>query len=149
MSLTDTKRGELIRDRINANRKFREILLESLDRSREFLSKDNPFLLSLGSLKGGSSEEATIKMTYEDEAYLKKATVAERFDNKWIFKFYNLLTLGTLLRANEYELEQMERRGEDNKEAKDILLKEQKFAEELLKERAEELEKILTIQLSQ
>ena len=106
------------------------------------MAKNNPFLLALDAFTGRQDDyDAAVKMTYEDENYSKKnATVAEKFDNEWIKKFYKMLSFGLLTRANETELFKMKKTKEENKEKEKALSTEFNAAEKKLHVLSDELE---------
>mgnify|MGYP000686005757 CR=1 FL=1 len=72
--------------------------------------------------------------------YHKTATIAEKFDNGLVSKFYKLLSYGMLIRANEYELEKMQGKGEEEQEKAAALKKAFEIAEKEHRELAEYLE---------
>ena len=76
-----------------------------------------------------------------DPEFAKTATVAEEFDNLLMSRFYKSLSYGMLIRANEYELEAMEKAGEVNPEKKAALEKARDIAIVHHKELTDLLEK--------
>ena len=100
-----------------ADRFIKNILKET----KQYLGEKNPFKLALEAFTDSDdSNEATRKMVEEDPDFAKMATVAEKFDNLLVSKFYKMLSLGLLVRAHEMELEKMEENKEDNSEKKSI-----------------------------
>ena len=72
--------------------------------------------------------------------FAKTATVAEEFDNLLMSRFYKSLSYGMLIRANEYELEALERSGEVNAEKEAALKKARDIAIAHHKELTDQLE---------
>lgn len=64
--------------------------------------------------------------------YAKPVTVAEKFDNLQIAKFYRSLVFGLLRRANERELARMKAAGESNNEKQQVLERAARDASEAL-----------------
>lgn len=147
-NLTDSIRGDIVKENILEQKQSNSLILESLKKSERYMQKDNPFLLALKAFSENRDDlDAEMKMADSDPKYRKKATVAEVFDNCLISRFYKLLSYGMLIRANEYELENLKNPNEGNKEKYDVLNSEKQFAEKLLKEKSEELEKDLTYEV--
>ena len=142
LSDSGENRGEIVRKSLEQNRKSETFILDSLKKTRKYMAKNNPFLLALDAFTGRQDDyEAAVKMTYEDENYSKKnATVAEKFDNEWIKKFYKMLSFGLLTRANETELFKMKKTKEENKEKEKALSNEFNAAEKKLQVLSDELE---------
>ena len=106
-SASDVLRRDAVLEKCRWSLRTNQTIRDILEISREYLSEDNPFLLALDSLGGDDVILAEQKMAETDPAYAKTATVAEAFDNRLIARFYKLLSYGMLVRANEYELEQI------------------------------------------
>ncbi len=80
-------------------------------------------------------------MIEEDPNFAKMATVAEKFDNLLISRFYKTLSLGLLVRAHEVELEKMEETKENNPEKKEALEEAYNVSLDRLKSLSEVLER--------
>lgn len=131
-------------DWADAGSKF---IVDTLQLSKQYMDKENPFLLALIAFTETSSSDATRKMIKADPEYQKKATVAEEFDNLLVSKFYKMLSFGMLVRANESELEKMEKSGEVNPEKKVALQKAFELGVAKHKELSEELEEKIHYQV--
>jgi hypothetical protein len=97
--------------------------------SLEVVNAENPFRLALTAFTKEEGKEATRKMIQENPDYQRLATVAEKFDNLLIRKFYKLLSFGMLMRMNESELLDMEKKCETNDTKTDTLKKAMAEAE--------------------
>lgn len=120
------------------NRKIKELL----DKVRKYLHKDNPFLMALDSFGGEEEILAEMRMAESESGYDREATVAEKFDNQMISKFYMLLSYGMLVRAVESELEADQEREQD-KGAREILEETFLQAKKCHRELADTLEKAI------
>ena len=96
--------------RKESDRRVKDILAISKD----YLDQENPFLLALEAFTADNGDDATRKMIESSPEFAKTATVAEKFDNLLLGKFYQALCYGMLVRANETELQAMQARGEVN-----------------------------------
>ena len=105
------------------------------------MDKENPFKLALEAFTENKSAEATRNMIKSNPDFAKTATVAEKFDNLLIKKFYKLLQYGMLIRANELELERMKKNGEANPEKEAALTAAAAAAEAEHKKLSDYLEK--------
>jgi len=105
------------------------------------MADNNPFKLALEAFTNGGSNDATRKMVEGDPNFAKMATVAEKFDNLLVAKFYKMLSLGLLVRAHEMEIEKMEANKEDNPNKKEALQEAFNISLERLKNLSEVLEK--------
>lgn len=129
------QKGALYKAMILDRQKIEKFITASLEQSAHLMAKDNPFLLALKAFTGRQEEdEAAIKMADTDPNYQINATVGEAFDMQWIAKFYNLLLIGLVLRANETELANC------SEEAKKIFTTERDKGLVYLKEQTEYLE---------
>lgn len=114
---------------------------ETMTLSSQYMDAENPFLLALQAFTKEGSNDATRKMVEENPDFQKMATVAEKFDNLLVSRFYKLLSYGMLVRANESELEKMDASGEENPEKRAALQKAFDIAVKAHKELADQLEK--------
>lgn len=115
---------------------------ETMDLTKKYLAKDNPFLLALEAFHGeSSSDDATMNMIETNPDFAKKATVAEEFDNLMMSKFYMSLSYGMLIRMNEYELAKMDEKKEENAEKRAALENAIEIATKKHKELTDRLEK--------
>ncbi len=96
-----------------------------LEASHEYLSRDNHFLLAVEAFSRHTEEDtgAERKRLDADPKYDKPATVAEKFDNLLVSKFYKAIVYAMLLRANESELALMLKKGEDDLKKREALEK--------------------------
>ena len=140
LSNSGYNRGEIVRKSMMDLRENEKKIYASLRRTDTYMSKDNPFLVALNAFESKEDNyQAKLKMTYEDPEYAEEnATVAEKFDNEWVAKFYQMLSIGLVIRANEFEMEKLDR----NKEADLYKIFEAEYQEgiELLKKKSDELE---------
>jgi ABC-type oligopeptide transport system ATPase subunit len=81
-----------------------------------------------------------------NEEFQRNATVAEKFDNLYISKFYKLLSYGLLVRASELELEKIDKSEKQTEKYKKL---EEAFetAKKALKDLSENLEKEINYQV--
>lgn len=140
MSPSDILRKDAVLEKLEWNEKSNRFIRETLDISRRYMEEENPFLLALCAFTEDDSGEATKRMVEENPEYHKTATIAEKFDNGLVSKFYKLLSYGMLIRANEYELEKMQGKGEEEQEKAAALKKAFEIAEKEHRELAEYLE---------
>lgn len=140
MGESDVLRKDAVLEKLEWNEKTNRFIKDTLALSKSYMDAENPFLLALIAFTENESGEATKKMVRENPEYHKKATVAEKFDNGLVSKFYKLLSYGMLIRANEYELEKMKEEKQENKEKEAALQKAFAIAEKEHKELAEYLE---------
>ncbi len=144
---SDIKRGDAILQKLDWTDESNKFILDTLDISKVYMQPENPFLLALIAFTEGATSEATRKMVAEDPAYQKLATVAEKFDNLQISKFYKLLSYGMLVRANEQEMARMKEAGEENAEKAEALKKAFLAAEKAHKALAQELEESIVYEV--
>ncbi|QUO30857.1 hypothetical protein KFE17_07975 [Faecalicatena sp. Marseille-Q4148] len=147
MSESDILRKDVVLEKLEWNEKSNQYITDTLKISQKYMDSENPFLLALLAFSENDSGEATKRMIEENPEYHKMATVAEKFDNQLISKFYKLLSYGMLVRANESELDKMRKLGECDKEKESALLKAFAIAEEEHKKLAEQLEKEITYEV--
>ncbi|XCP85666.1 M14 family zinc carboxypeptidase [Roseburia hominis] len=147
LSESDVSRKDVVLEKLIWGEESNKFVRSTLDISRQYMDKENPFLLALNAFSEGSELEATKKMIEENEEYHKTATVAEKFDNQLISKFYKLLSYGMLIRANESELEAMKEKGEQNEEKEAAFKKAFDIAVKAHKELADELEEEIHYQV--
>lgn len=140
MSESDILRKDAVLEKLKANEESNRFIKSVLEPTRQYLDSRNPFLMALDAFSEDSSGDATKKMVAENPEYQKKATVAEKFDNLLVSKFYKLLSYGMLIRAHELELEKMKDNEEVNSEKREALLKAAETAEKAHKELADYLE---------
>lgn len=142
LSPSDITRKDAVLKSMEFSQEADIFIKETLNSGIQYMDKKNPFRLALEAFTDNDeSNEATKKMVNENPDFAKIATVAEKFDNLLISKFYKMLSYGLLVRANEIELLKMEKDNEDDSEKKLILQKAFNNAEERLKELSELLEK--------
>jgi len=142
MSESDITRKDAVLESLNFSEEADEFIRSTLNSTIKYMGEKNPFKLALEAFTNNKeSNEATRKMVNENPDYNRAATVAEKFDNLLVTKFYKMLSYGLLVRANESELENMKKNNEDNPEKKAAL--EEAFNKSLsrLKELSEYLEK--------
>ena len=138
---SDITRKDAVLEKLKFSKEGDEFITATLNSTIKYMEEKNPFKLALESFTGNEeSNEATKKMVDENPDFARMATVAEKFDNLLISKFYKMLSYGLLVRANESELLKMKERNEDNPEKKKALEEAFKISEEKLKELSEELE---------
>lgn len=136
-SESDITRKEAIKNSIEYSESLDKYLIESMKISKPYLAENNVYKLALEAFTDLEEvHSATLKMIEEDEKYNKTATVAEKFDNSLVTKFYSMLSLGLIIRMNEEEMKKLDK----NSEAYKILEGEFKKSEIKLKELSEYLE---------
>ena len=147
MSESDIMRCDAVLAKVEENEKCNRFIKETLAISQEYMDKKNPFLMALEAFSENDSGDATKKMIKENPDYQKKATVAEKFDNLLVSKFYKALSYGMLIRANEYELQKMEETGEIAPEKEKALKNAAVIAEKAHRELADYLEENINYQV--
>lgn len=140
MSESDILRKDAVLEKLKANEESNKFIKETLAISQEYMDSKNPFLLALQAFSEDDSGDATKKMIEENPEYQMKATVAEKFDNLLVSKFYKALSYGMLIRANELELERMKEAGEDNAAKEEALQRAAEVAKQAHKELTDYLE---------
>lgn len=142
LSPSDITRRDAVLRSLEFTQEADTFIKAALNKGIQYMDKKNPFRLALEAFTDNAeSNEATRKMVNENPDFAKLATVAEKFDNLLITKFYKMLSYGLLIRANESELLKMEENKEDNPEKKKVLEEAFKSAEERLNKLSEVLEK--------
>lgn len=121
-------RREAVLKSLDTNQESNRYILDTMAISRQYFAPLNPFKLALDAFTESRSDQATRNMVNTDPEFAKTATVAEEFDNLLMSRFYKSLSYGMLIRANEYELEAMEKAGEVNPEKKAALEKARDIA---------------------
>ncbi|NMB07359.1 MAG: zinc carboxypeptidase [Tissierellia bacterium] len=141
LSPSDITRKEAVLKNLEFSEEADRFIKNILKETKQYMGEKNPFKLALEAFTDSDdSNEATRKMVEEDPDFAKMATVAEKFDNLLVSKFYKMLSLGLLVRAHEMELEKMEENKEDNSEKKEALEKAYNTSLERLKNLSEVLE---------
>ena len=114
LSPADITRGEAALEGLDWGAQANRFLSGELNKTIQYMDAENPFRLALEAFTVNRSEVATRNMIASNPDFAKPATVAEKFDNLLVKKFYKLLQYGMLIRANELELERMRAAGEVN-----------------------------------
>ena len=114
LSPADITRGEAALEGLDWGAQANRFLSGELNKTIQYMDAENPFRLALEAFTVNRSEVATRNMIASNPDFAKPATVAEKFDNLLVKKFYKLLQYGMLIRANELELERMGAAGEVN-----------------------------------
>lgn len=142
LSESDITRKEAVLKNLKASEAADEIIKTVLDETKEYLDEKNPFRLALEAFTGNNKErnDSTRKMVEENPDFARKATVAEKFDNLLVSRFYKMLSYGLLVRASESELEKMKDKNEDDTTKYRTLCAAFETAEKELKELSRELE---------
>lgn len=143
--ITDTRETDMLRrdavlEKVKWNQDSNHFIKATLALSEKYMNPRNPFLQALQAFTEDGSLEAEKKLAGEDPMYQKPATVAEKFDNLLVSRFYKLLSLGMLIRANEWELEKMGQGKENDLSKQESLERGAKIAETAHRELADELE---------
>lgn len=147
LSEADMTRKEAVLKRIEFDEDSNKFIKETMNNIENYLDKKNPFKLALEAFTDSEkSNEATKKMIEENEEFQRNATVAEKFDNLYISKFYKLLSYGLLVRASESELEKIDKSEKQTEKYKKL---EEAFetAKKALKDLSENLEKEINYQV--
>ena len=147
MSESDTVRRDAALQKLDWQDRTSAFLRETLAISQQYMDPENPFMLAVKAFTKGGSSDATRKMIAENPDFAKKATVAEKFDNLCASKFYKYLSYGQLLRANETELEKMDKAGEQNPEKRAALQKAFDIMVKAHKDMTDELESEINYQV--
>lgn len=139
-SESDIVRKDAILKSCECDEKIDEIIENILVPVEEYVSKDNPFYLVLNEriAVGDADIVARKKWAESGEEFLRRAKVSEAFDNIYISAFYNMLSLGMLVRLFEYELENYSLKDEEKitafQERKDKSLEMLKKLDNILEE---------------
>lgn len=156
---TDRIRSDVVLESLDWSEKSNAYVRETLNISKEYMSPENPFKLSLEANLTDDVNDATRTMVASNPEYAQPATQAQVFDNLLVTKFYRTLSYGMLIRANESELQAMDEAGENNPTKRAALQKAYDIAvpkhAELTAQLEDELnyqvipiKKLVTIQLS-
>lgn len=141
LSESDTSRKDAVLQKLEFSESSDAFIKNTLESAIQYMGESNPFRLALEAFTDSSQRNAaTRKMVTENPEFAKKATVAEKFDNLLVSKFYKMLSYGLLVRANESELLKMAEKNEDNQEKIKALQEAFECSEEKLKELSIELE---------
>ncbi|KPU43172.1 zinc carboxypeptidase [Oxobacter pfennigii] len=144
MSESDMSRKDAVLLSLKFSEKSDTFIKTTLENVMQYIDKNNPFRLALEAfINNWESNEATIKMVTENPDFARKATVAEKFANLLITRFYKMLSYGLLVRANESQLKKMADINEDNQQKKAALEDAFKRSEENLKKLSIELEQLI------
>lgn len=147
MSESDTIRRDAALQKLDWQDRTSAFLRETLAISQQYMDPENPFMLAVNAFTKDGGSDATRKMIAENPDFAKKATVAEKFDNLCASKFYKYLSYGQLLRANETELEKMDKTGEQNPEKRAALQKAFDIMVKAHKDMTDELESEINYQV--
>ena len=148
LSLSNITRKEAVLIGLKHDEEFDSFIKTSLNFMKNYVDENNPFKLALESFSNNSeSKEATIKMIDSNLDYSRIATVAEKFDNLVIKKFYKMLSCGMLVRLAETELENMDKAAENNLEKRKVLEEAFKSSEKELKLLSNKLEEELNYEV--
>jgi hypothetical protein len=108
LSASDMIRKDAVLENLDTSEKANKFIMSTLETVKDWISSENPFKRTLDAfLLYEKGNDATRKMVNENPEYAKISTVAEKFDNLLISRFYKMLSFGLLIRANEYELQIM------------------------------------------
>ncbi|KYG90051.1 zinc carboxypeptidase [[Bacillus] sp. KCTC 13219] len=145
---TEISRKDAVLKSLEFTKEADKYILRTLERIKPYIAERNPFKLALEAFTANDEDIAATKaMVLENPDFLKKATVAEEFDNLLITKFYKMLSYGMLVRVSESEIEKMVENNEDNQEKKAVLQEEFEAALLQLKELSDELEEKINYQV--
>jgi len=148
LSESDLSRKDAVLQSLDFTEEADEFIIKTLNKIKDFTDERNPFRLALEAFTDNKeSNAATRTMVSVNPDFSKTATVAEKFDNLLVTKFYKMLSYGLLVRASETELTKMEENNEDNQNKKDTLKESFDSALEKLKELSEELEEKINYQV--
>ncbi len=122
---SDITRKQAALQRMEDDIRMNAEILSILEVSHEYLSRDNHFLLAVEAFTRHTQEDtgAEQKRLDADPRYEKTATVAEKFDNLLVSKFYKAIVYAMLLRANESELALMDEQEENDPKKREALEK--------------------------
>jgi hypothetical protein len=112
LSASDMIRKDAVLANLETSEKANKFIVSTLETVKDWISSENPFKRTLDAfLLYEEGNDATRKMVSENPEYAKISSVAEKFDNLLISRFYKMLSFGLLVRANEYELQKMKETG--------------------------------------
>lgn len=148
LSESDISRKDAILSNLEFSDESDKFITQTLLDIKNFTSEDNPFRLALEAFTDNDDgNAATRKMVMQDPLYTKKATVAEKFDNQLVSKFYKMLSYGMLVRLSESELEKLEEIAEKDTEKIEALEKAYENASSHLQKLSDHLEKEINYQV--
>lgn len=148
LSESDISRKDAILSNLGFSDESDKFITQTLLDIKNFTSEDNPFRLALEAFTDNDDgNAATRKMVMQDPLYTKKATVAEKFDNQLVSKFYKMLSYGMLVRLSESELEKLEEIAEKDTEKIEALEKAYENASSHLQKLSDHLEKEINYQV--
>lgn len=134
LSPSDILRKDAVLANLDASERANVFISATLEKIAPYASPGNDFKKALDAfIKYEQGNDATRKMVNENPEYAKLATQAEKFDNLLISRFYKSLSLGLLVRAAEFELNQMQQAGETDAVKQRTLAQAMRSAEEELK----------------
>ncbi len=109
-SPSDMVRKDAILKSCDVSEKVYGFADEKMALIKGYLSQGNPFRVTLENFLSNGPKGLKAKRRWAETSpeCQEKATVAEKFDNLQVSRFYNMLILGLLLRAAEYELKNLE-----------------------------------------
>lgn len=141
LSTSDILRKDAVLTNLDQSEKASRFIRATMDAAKDYLTPENPFKRALDAfLVYEQGDEATRKMVNESPDYNRPASVAEKFDNLLVSRFYKMLSFGLLVRANEFELRAMKKHGEENILKEKVLLDSFNSAEIELRKLSEFLE---------
>lgn len=144
-SEADITRKEAILKSCENSIKNVNIIIETMKGIEDYVSNDNPFKLMLDQIMQSTLPDVEAKKKWVEggEEFTRKAKVSEAFDNIHVARVYNMLGIGMLIRASEYELEKLDASDKKNEKAIAALNEAKLKAEKELKSMSDELEKEL------
>ena len=148
LSESDVSRKDAILSNLEFSEESDKFIKQTLSDIKKFTSEDNPFRLALDAFTDNNDgNAATREMIMQDPLFAKKATVAEKFDNQLVSKFYKMLSYGMLVRLSESELSKLKDKPEEN--AKEIEVLESAYENALahLKKLSDHLEQEINYQV--
>ena len=141
LSESETMRKDAVLDSLAYSEESNDYIVGVMEALSDHVNPGNPFRLALEAFtEMKDNNEATRKMVEEDPAFMKKATVAEEFDNALVSKFYKSLSYGLLVRMAETTLEEAKQEGSLAEEGLKLLQEKMGEAEGKLKSLTELLE---------
>ncbi|MBC8586764.1 M14 family zinc carboxypeptidase [Paratissierella segnis] len=111
-SPANISRRQSIINKVETTEKHYKNLDNELNKIREYISADNPFVLLVEQIidELDSSTKAQMKLVDKPE-YNRTAKVSEVFDNSVVSKFYNSLSTSLCARTCLYEIDRLKRTG--------------------------------------
>lgn len=111
-SLSDMIRKDAILNACEIRLEVYNFAKVEMEKIENYLSSENPFKVTLDDFlsTGQKSVDAEKHWAETSKECQRLATIAEKFDNLQVTRFYSMLTLGLLLRCAEYELECCQKR---------------------------------------